>query len=350
MFSRKYLFLTTVLVLGVSAVTLRALPSDPEELDPFFLAMPTEEGEESEPVDSLELMTDEQIDSLRMARLQSEFNEIQNIYRQIRIAKTDQETNEADLYPIVYKSYEMATEFYDKLDKDDSRRGQLREMFRDIDSELQYGTYFHSGQNNTQEMSKYARADIDIQLMPEFKNLSWRRDTNFPNVVYICASDAYNKKEYEKAIDYFKLYFATGAETYREKIYIFMGQACINAKQYDLGVVAMAEGAKIYPTNDKIIALGLQACINGGHGEFIQDFLNKGLALSPNDEGLLDIQGKLYEDQHNYQGVVNIYSQLDQMKPNNLKITQRLAMGYYNLGVSNYNEAIRSTEEKTARK
>lgn len=350
MFSRKYLFLTTVLVLGVSAVTLRALPSDPEELDPLFLAMPTEEGEESEPVDSLELMTDEQIDSLRMARLQSEFNEIQNIYRQIRIAKTDQETNEADLYPVVYKSYEMATEFYDKLDKDDSRRGQLREMFRDIDSELQYGTYFYSGQNNTQEMSKYARAYIDIQLMPEFKNLSWRRDTNFPNVVYICASDAYNKKEYEKAIDYFKLYFATGAETYREKIYIFMGQACINAKQYDLGVVAMAEGAKIYPTNDKIIALGLQACINGGHGELIQDFLNKGLALSPNDEGLLDIQGKLYEDQHNYQGVVNIYSQLDQMKPNNLKITQRLAMGYYNLGVSNYNEAIRSTEEKTARK
>lgn len=350
MFTRKYLFFLIISVLGVSAATLRAFPSDPDELDPQIFATPEDNGEESVIVDSLELMTDEQIDSLRMARLQAEFEEVQSIYRKIKLAKTNPETNEADLYPDVYKSYEMTTTFYDKLDKDDSRRGQLREILRDIDNELQYGAYFYSGKNNTQEMSKFARAYIDIQLMPDFKNLSWRRDNNFPDVVYICASDAYNKKEYEKAIDYFQLYFATGAESYREKVYVFMGQACVNAKKYDLGVVAMAEGSRIYPTNDNIIALGLQACINGGHGERIQEFLNKGLALNPTDEGLLDIQGKLYEDQHNYQGVVNIYSQLDQMKPNNLKVTQRLAMGYYNLGVSNYNEAIRTTDEKIARK
>ena len=166
-------------------------------------------------------------------------------------------------------------------------------------------------------MSKFARAYVDIQLMPDFKDLNWRRDSNFPNVVYICASDAYNKKDFERAIDYFRLYFSTGAETYREKVYMFMGQACINAKKYDLGVAAMTEGARIYPRNDKIVGLGLQACIDGGHGEYIQDFLNKALAINPDDESLLNIQGRLYEDEGNYQAAVNIFARLDQMKPNN---------------------------------
>lgn len=350
MFTRKYLLLTVISVLGVSAATLRAFPSDPDELDPLFLVTPEENGEESAPVDSLELMTDEQIDSLRMARLQAEFEEIRDTYRKIVIAKTNSEITEADLYPDVYKSYEMATAFYDKLEKDDSRRGQLREMLREIDGELRYGTYFYNRINNPSEMAKYARAYIDLQLRPDFNGTKWIRDDNFPDVVYICARDACINKEFDKAIDYFQLYFATGAQDHREEVYQSMGQACVNAKKYDLGIIAMTEGSRIYPTNFNIVYWGLNACIEGGHGERIQEFLNKALALKPNDANLLDIQGRLYEDQHNYQGVINIYTQLDQMKPDNLRITQRLAWGYYNMGVVNFQEAIRATDEKIARK
>lgn len=339
-------------MLGVSAMTLRALPASQEpitdDVPPQMLNGSLNSDVES--ADPLDAYTDAQLDSLRMARLQNEFEAVQGAYRNIRIAKTDPSTLEANLYPEVYRTYEMASNYLEKLDADDTRRGQLREMLRDLDNELQYGAYFYSGQNNMSEMSKFARGYIDIQLIPELKSLDWRRDANFPNMVYICASDAYNKKEYEKAIDYFRLYFSTGAEEYREKVYRFMGQACINAKKYDLAVAAMTEGARIYPRNENILALGLQACIEGGHGESIQSFLSQALALNPNDEGLLNIQGRLYEDEGNYSGAINIFSRLDQMKPNNLKITQRLAMAYYNMGVSNFNEAIRSEDEKTARK
>ncbi len=350
MSTRKYLVIAIVSVLGVSTATLRAFPSDPDELDPLFLVSSTEESEVTEPVDSLELMTDEQIDSLRMARLQAEFEDVQNVYRQIKMAKVDSETNEEDLYPVVYKAYEMATDFFNKLDKDDSHRNQLREMLRDIDAELMYGLFFHNGRNELAEMSKYARAYIDIQLIPELNGTKWIRENNFPDIVYICARDAYNNKEFEKAIDYFRLYFATGAEAHREEIYQSMGQACINAKKYDLGLATMSEGARIYPNNFNILYWGINACIDGGHGERIQEFLDKALFLQPDNQNLLDIQGRIYEDQHNYQGVINIYSRLDQMKPNNLTIIKRLAFGYYNLGLTNYLEAIRTSDEKTARK
>ncbi len=345
MSQRKYLLFSTLLAFGVSTTALHALASadEPETLETLEPAPAPE-------VDPLESLTDEQLDSLRMARLQEQFASVQAAYKNFRLAKADPNTLEAALYPQVYSTYELTSDFLNTLDKEDTRRGQVREMLRDLDNELQYGAYFYSSQNNMPEMSKFARGYIDIQLMPEFKNMQWRRDANFPNVVYIAASDAYNKKDFEKAIEYFRLYFQTGAETHREKIYMFMGQACINAKKYDLAVAAMAEGSRIYPRNEKIINLGLQACIDGGHGEQIQDFLSKALTLNPDDENLLNIQGRIYEDEGRYADAINIYSRLDQMKPNNLKITQRMAMAYYNLGVSNYNEAIRSEDEKTARK
>ena len=73
-------------MLGVSAATLRAFPLEPEENDVTDLPIP---GLESTPIDSL---TDAQLDSLRMARLQSDFDAVQNAYRKVRIAKTDPST------------------------------------------------------------------------------------------------------------------------------------------------------------------------------------------------------------------------------------------------------------------
>lgn len=338
-------------MLGATVGGLRALAvtqSPADEDMPMILNGALENDREAE--DPLAAYTDEQLDSIRMAKLQAEFDAVQSAYRSVRMLKNDPSTTEAALYPEVYRAYTMTTYYLDKLDGDDSRRRQTLAVLRDLDSELQYGAYFYSGQNDAANMAKFARAYIDIQLLDDMKGENWRRDANFPNVVYICASDAYNHKEFDKAIDYFKLYFTTGDETHREKVYMFMGQAAINAKKYDLAVASMSEGARIYSTNRHIVSLGLQACIDGGYGERISEFLDKALVLSPDDESLLNIKARLLEDEGDYQSAIDVYSRLDQMKPNNLKITQRLAMAYYNMGVTNYNKAIMETEEKVARK
>lgn len=341
------------MLIGASATGLRSagIYQDPEiSTENISQTLNSSLNSDVETDDPLEAYTDEQLEALRMERLQNEFDAVQAAYRNIRKAKAEPNTTEQELYPQVYSAYELISAYLDKLDAEDTRRGQVREMLRDLDNELQYGAYFYSSQKNNQEMAKFARAFVDIQLMPDFKDMQWRRDENFANIVYICASDAYNKKDFENAINYFRLYFKTGAEEYREKVYMFMGQACINTKKYDLAVAAMTEGARLYPQNEHIIGLGLQACIEGGYGERIQDLLNQALILKPNDEALLNIQGRLLEDEGKYTDAINVFTRLDQMKPNNLKITQHLAMNYYNLGVSNYNEAIRSEDEKVARK
>lgn len=298
----------------------------------------------------LEEYTQEQLDSIRLAKIDGKVQAVNAAFRNIRLAKSDPSTLESALYPEVMRTYEMALDALDALDGDDTRRPQMREILRNLDPELQYGAYYYSKNSNQAEMSRYARAYIDVQLLDEFKDATWRRDANFPNIVYICASDAYNKKEYEKAIDYFRLYFSTGAEAYREKVYMFMGQACINTKNYGMAVASMSEGVNVYPNNEHIVMLGLQAAIDGGYGDNINDFLTKALVLKPNDENLLTIQAKLYDDKGNYPAAIDVYSRLDQMKPNSLRITQRLAMCYYNIGVTNYNKAINEQDEKVARK
>lgn len=331
-----------ITLLGMASL---AIAQEPDILNVSLLGSPDQADE-----DPLSAYTDIQLDSLRQAKLDQQVAAVNAAYRNVRLAKADPDTQEASFYPEVMRTYNMAVDALQQLDAEDTRRPQVREILRSLDPELQYGAYFHSKNSQQQEMARFARAYIDVQLLPELKDARWQRDANFPNMVYICASDAYNKKEYEKAIDYFRLYFTTGADTYREKVYMFMGQAAINTKNYGLAVASMTEGANVYPSNEHIVKLGLQASIDGGFGDNIQDFLSKALVIKPQDESLLTIQGKLYEDKGNYPAAIDVYSRLDQMKPNNLRITQRLAMCYYNLGVTNYNQAIAEQDEKTARK
>ena len=271
-------------------------------------------------------------------------------FKAYRVSKFDGE-EDAVLYPRLYDLYEQALAAFDA--QPNATRGfmQCRDILKQIDDELLRGAFFYSSNNRREELNKFARAYLDIQQLPRMEGERWKRDEQvYPFICYIAASSAYNASEWDKAIDYFKLFLSTGASDRREQVYQFMGRACLSARNYPLAITVMQEAMKAYPQNEMLPMIGIQACIDGGHGQFLQEFLTRALELKPTDVQLMTLQGQLYEDRNDYRAAIALFNDLDRLKPNSMSITKHLGTNYYNMAVSAFNNAINEPNEKEAKR
>lgn len=271
-------------------------------------------------------------------------------FKAYRISKFDGE-EDAVLYPRLYDLYEQALAAFDA--QPNATRGfmQCRDILKQIDDELLRGAFFYSSNSRREELNKFARAYLDIQQLPRMEGERWKRDEQvYPFICYIAASSAYNASEWDKAIDYFKLFLSTGASDRREQVYQFMGRACLSARNYPLAITVMQEAMKAYPQNEMLPMIGIQACVDGGHGQFLQDFLTRALELKPTDVQLMTLQGQLYEDRNDYRAAIALFNDLDRLKPNSMSITKHLGTNYYNMAVSAFNNAINEPNEKEAKR
>lgn len=254
-------------------------------------------------------------------------------------------------FPEVYRCFNHNIDALAILEPGMPEYARVKGVLRDIHRYLEEGAFHFSGKNNSAEMVKFARAFVDIKIMDEFAddNLAVN-EAYYPSLIYCAASGAYNEKDYEGAIKYFKEYFSTGDPRYREQIYIFMAQACLNTANHQLAVTTLNEGVKQFPQNFSMLQLAIQACIDGGMAEYMQDFLDKALRLRPGDETLLNIQGKLYEDRGEYRKALDLFQQLDMLHPDNLSVNKHIALCYYNIASNYSNMAVGEADEKAEKK
>lgn len=218
----------------------------------------------------------------------------------------------------------------------------------DVSKIIEEGAFYYSSLGNNELLTKFAQAYVDTQILFSEDNLS--KSTSYPLIVYIAASGAYNSGNYNEAIKYFKEYLSTGDESRREQIYIFLGQAALNSKNYSIGVSALVNGIDLYPTNYQMALLGIQNSIDGKQLTYLQKFLDKALLIKPNEVQLLNLQAALYQRDQQYDKALMIYSKLFELNPKSLDIAKDLATCYFNLGVLNYNKAIQEEDEKNARR
>lgn len=290
------------------------------------------------------------LDSIReVRRIESFILPAEETYKRLRTMRFDG-YDENEFFPLVYQCYVANVTAIDSL-PDHPQSFARKAVLLDIYKDLLDGAYYYSSTGDSQSLTKYAQAYLDIQDMPCMQGESFFRDSRaFPTLAYNAASGAYNDKDYPRAIRYFDTYLATGNDQQRENVYVYLGQACILANDFDHGVKSMAEALVLYPSNYNVITLGLQCCIKGEHGEMLQYFLDKGLLMRPDDEQLLNIQGQIYEDRQDFKQALEVFNRLNELKPNNLSIVKHLALCYFNLGVNYYNDAIMEEDEKAAKR
>lgn len=285
----------------------------------------------------------------RLERVERISAKAANTYESLRKMRFDG-ADEAEFYPMVFKTYLTNREVLDSLPGEDAY-DRAKAVLADIRPELLDGAFYFSRSGNTAELASYARAYVDIPLMPSMIGETLTTDQRaYPTVTYIAASSAYNAGEFEDAIKYFKEYLSTGDDRQREQVYMFMGQACMNVGDFDTGVDAMADALVLYPANEHIMLHGINLAVQGKRPDMLPMFLDKALLKDPNNEQLLLIQGQLYEDRQEFKKALEVFQKLDEMKPNVMSINKHLALNYFNLGVYYYNQAIMESDEKAAKR
>lgn len=271
-------------------------------------------------------------------------------FKKINFMKFDGE-DDAVIFPQVMEAYQQVVEALEAQEPRSRGWNQCKEMLREIDRDLYRGAFYYSSANNSAELTRYAQAYLDIQLLDQFKDEVWKVDQQMQAVLaYIAASGAYNAKDFDRAIDYFKLYFSTGDTSKRELVYTFMGQACLNAGKYDLGISTLRTGIPFYPDNKQLPLIGMQLCIDGGRAENLQEFLTAALAADPDSEQLLSVQGKLWEDEGHFTQALDLYNRLEEKNPGKLSTAKRIGLCYYNIAVQHFNDAVMAKDEKIAKK
>lgn len=255
------------------------------------------------------------------------------------------------IFPQVMTAYNDVLEAIALQEPHSRGWNQCKEMLREIDRDLFRGAFFYSNKSDSKRLTEYAQAYLDIQLMDEFKDEVWKTDPSMqPILAYIAASGAYNIQDFERAIKYFKAYFATGDTSKRELVYTFMGQACLNSGNYDLGISTLKNGLPFYPENKQLPLIGMQLCIDGGRAESLQEFLTAALKADPTSEQLLNVQGQLWEDAGDYSQALSLYNQLDEANPGKLSNAKHIGLCYFNIAVSHFNDAVMEKDEKASKK
>lgn len=289
----------------------------------------------------------EAVDSISPA--QRALNAMTEQYKTLKELQYEGE-EESSFYPKTFDMYLTASQAL-QLAEDDDQKMQVKNVLLDINGLLLKGAFFYSNAGDQRQLANFARAYIDSQRLPIFSDGDFKRDPRvYPTLVYVAASDAYNAGNFDLAKEYFDIYLATGEEKMRHQVSTFMGQACINTKDYLKGINTLSNAAVLYPDDYQLVAMGIQCCIDGGYADRIQPLLDRALLMKPGDEKLLNVQAQVYESTHDYKKALDIYNQIAELHPNSLENTQRIATCYYNLGADFYNKSIMEEDEKVAKK
>lgn len=269
-------------------------------------------------------------------------------YRQF--VQLSNSSNQAQMYDALYKCYNSTLAVLENsANGSASYRGAYDNM-KNIIPYLPNGAAYSSSKGMKSNAVLFAKAYVDVVTRPEFSNLGFMQSPSFAQMSYYAAAYMVNSKRYKEAIPYLRAYLKSGEEKYRKTVFTHLIKACANAGEYQTGVLVLDEALSSYPNDYGMLSTAVNFCIDSGDNTNLQRFVSKGLSTYPHDKTLLNIQGKLYEDNRDYERALSIYTQLQKTNPNALDVAKHLAIDNYNIAVLNYNKALTESNKGEADK
>ncbi len=216
---------------------------------------------------------------------------------------------------------------------------EIRSAFKTMWPFMKSGAVYYSKKRQQNRALFFAKAYIDIPSMDISKSDGYITDSYYPTLVYFAASGCYNSNDYRSAIRYFKEYINTGDTENKRRVYAFMIKAHTLLKEFDAAQKVSNEALTQYPNDFNILSMAINACIDSGDDTYLQGYVTKALAIEPNNQVLLNIQGKIYEKSSNYNEAIRVYEKLRSMMPNSLNVAKHLSLNYFNIGILYYNQS-----------
>jgi len=288
------------------------------------------------------------VSSMTASVIEPSLETASNLYKDMKQQQFDG-VDVDTLNQTMYKAYEVA---YATLASDTASvetSDQCRGILLDLTNSLARAAIHYSSNGNSSQMSKFASAYVDINLMPQMTSADLKRDPElYPALVYAAASGSYNSNDLNNAIKYFEEYLRTGEKKMREQVSLFYGQALMQTNQQQRGLDALVKAADEFPTNMHIHTIAMQFCLDTDRRDLLPPLVERALTFRPDDEKLLNLQAQIHESNSNYRSALDIYMNLAEKRPNSKNIHECIARCYYNLASGYYNESIMAVNEKDA--
>ncbi len=246
---------------------------------------------------------------------------------------------ESTAYSELYESFQAYVHVLANSPSGSAACAESKKALAEIFPLLQNAAYYYTRQNNEQKTFQFAQAHVGLAMLPAMQDMNLQRNSNFAILAKLVAIRTWNQNEHAQSIPYWQAYISTGDEDRREQAYACVGQAYYEAKDYAQAKTYLRAGLRMYPSSLPMLSMMINSCIDSEDTGDLQPYLTKALSLRPNDEGLLNTQGLLFETNHQFEEAVGIYSRLRQRKPQSLDVARHLALNNYNAGVQYLIEA-----------
>lgn len=264
-------------------------------------------------------------------------------YREfVQLANKDEDKSQ--MYDALYRCYTATYAIITHSEKTSAEYSQAMANMKNIIAFLPNAAAYNSNNQSIGNAIKFARAYVDVVGLSDFANSGYTSQNAYSQLSYFAAANLVNRRQYEEAIPYLQAYLRSGDEKYRKSVFVNLIKACAQSNKYQLAVITLEQASDNYPTDYDIISSAVNLCIDHKDNANLQKFVGKGLALRPDDETLLNIQGKLYEEGHHFEQALDIYKKLQVAHPKALDVLKHLAINNYNIGVQNYNQALELKE------
>lgn len=227
---------------------------------------------------------------------------------------------------------------------------EARDILAEIHPFLRAGAYYFSKQKNENNALFFASAYVGLPQHEAFQGYTFTKDDQYAELAYYAAGGNYRMGRKAEAIPFFQAYIETGDQKNRKNAFLYMAEACIETGNRAMANEVLTQAITAYPGDMALLTKAINNAIEAGDNDALRGFVEKAASLKPNDEAILNIQGKLYEDTQEFQKALNTYMQLDKVKPNNLQVKKHIALNYYNLGALNHNKAQMEDNSGTAKK
>ncbi len=228
-----------------------------------------------------------------------------------------------------YKSYKKALELDEKDRFTNSLKVKLTLLINDLTNQA---VEAFNNDNYGKALTSFEQI-LDIQDIDIIKaDNPGAVDTV---IIYNAGLAAFNKQDYDKAIEYYKeaaKYGYNGARTYS------LISSAYKQKGDTLGSLnILKEGFEKYPENQDILTNMIQVYLDLEKTDEAMKYLDMAIERDPDNATFLFAQGTLYEKVENIDKAIESYKKAIEADPDFFN-------AYYNLGAVYYNEGVQQIE------
>lgn len=265
-----------------------------------------------------------------------------DLYAKYFTIKANPAANKDELYGTLLDCFTNYMACLDDLS--DAQKNEVKDKCRKMRPEFEEAGIYYSGTAGNKKAYKYLECYLNIPRLPLFEGEQFPRNDNYPAYVYVVAAEAHNARDYETAVSYLQEYIELGSKNAQQTAYRFLANDLDLLNRLDEEAIVLEEGIMNYPNDLDLLKLALGLHTRRNNNEKAQEFLDKALALAPNDAGLQLFRANVEEKKGNFAEALPIYRRFFDQNPGDKALKKSLAFCYYNNGGTLLNQSNSATD------